>query len=152
MFINDNWKSYSNRGQQAASKSISVPAELSSFTKDTDSLKPVPKLSRQLSLPASLRRRKKNKPGYGRCKSISTLATGRAPDIAGMVSTVDDVTLMPTSTLCGKNAKALPSLENGFLVQIFRYTRQRIPTLNEYCVVCDEPQIFQNGAMLQVSH
>ena len=26
---------------------------------------------------------------------------------------------------------------------------QRIPTLNEYCVVCDEQHVFQNGSMLK---
>uniref|UniRef100_A0A7N8WZF9 Poly [ADP-ribose] polymerase n=1 Tax=Mastacembelus armatus TaxID=205130 RepID=A0A7N8WZF9_9TELE len=28
--------------------------------------------------------------------------------------------------------------------QIMRYAEQRIPTLNEYCVVCDERHVFQN--------
>ena len=36
------------------------------------------------------------------------------------------------------------------LLQVMQYTRQRLPTLNEYCVVCDEPHVFQNGAMLKV--
>ena len=30
-----------------------------------------------------------------------------------------------------------------------KYVRQRLPTLNEYCVVCDESHVFQNGAMLK---
>ncbi|XP_043933620.1 protein mono-ADP-ribosyltransferase PARP8 [Protopterus annectens] len=46
-------------------------------------------------------------------------------------------------------AKSVPSRDQGFLVQIFRYAEQRIPVLNEYCVVCDEPHIFQNGPMLR---
>uniref|UniRef100_A0A4W6EIC4 Poly [ADP-ribose] polymerase n=1 Tax=Lates calcarifer TaxID=8187 RepID=A0A4W6EIC4_LATCA len=29
------------------------------------------------------------------------------------------------------------------------YSEQRIPTLNEYCVVCDEQHVFQNGSMLK---
>uniref|UniRef100_A0A8C9TTE4 Poly [ADP-ribose] polymerase n=1 Tax=Scleropages formosus TaxID=113540 RepID=A0A8C9TTE4_SCLFO len=29
------------------------------------------------------------------------------------------------------------------------YAEQRIPVLNEYCVVCDEPHVFQNGPMLR---
>uniref|UniRef100_A0A3P9B8J9 Poly(ADP-ribose) polymerase family member 6 n=1 Tax=Maylandia zebra TaxID=106582 RepID=A0A3P9B8J9_9CICH len=33
--------------------------------------------------------------------------------------------------------------------QIMRYAEQRIPTLNEYCVVCDERHVFQNGPMLK---
>lgn len=31
-----------------------------------------------------------------------------------------------------------------------RYAEQRIPALNEYCVVCDERHVFQNGPMLKV--
>ncbi len=31
------------------------------------------------------------------------------------------------------------------------YAEQRIPVLNEFCVVCDEPHVFQNGPMLRVS-
>lgn len=34
--------------------------------------------------------------------------------------------------------------------QVMKYARQRLPTLNEYCVICDEPHVFQNGAMLKV--
>ena len=50
----------------------------------------------------------------------------------------------------GKNAKVVPTLEYGFLHQIYTYLRNRIPTLSEFCVVCDEQHIFQNGAMLKV--
>ncbi|CAK6961580.1 protein mono-ADP-ribosyltransferase PARP6-like [Scomber scombrus] len=48
-----------------------------------------------------------------------------------------------------RHCKATPSLQHGFLVQIIRYAEQRIPTLNEYCVVCDERHVFQNGQMLK---
>ena len=34
--------------------------------------------------------------------------------------------------------------------QIMKYSEHRIPTLNEYCVVCDEQHVFQNGSMLKV--
>lgn len=37
-----------------------------------------------------------------------------------------------------------------FSYQIMKYSEQRIPTLNEYCVVCDEQHVFQNGSMLKV--
>ncbi|KAK2172278.1 hypothetical protein NP493_975g04065 [Ridgeia piscesae] len=30
-----------------------------------------------------------------------------------------------------------------------KYARQRLLTLNEFCVICDEPHVFQNGAMLK---
>ena len=37
------------------------------------------------------------------------------------------------------------------LIQTIEFAEQRIPVLNEYCVVCDEPHVFQNGPMLRVS-
>uniref|UniRef100_A0A3B4BBH3 Uncharacterized protein n=1 Tax=Periophthalmus magnuspinnatus TaxID=409849 RepID=A0A3B4BBH3_9GOBI len=51
--------------------------------------------------------------------------------------------------LCCWHCKNIPTLEYGFLVQIMKYSEQRIPTLNEYCVVCDEQHVFQNGSMLK---
>uniref|UniRef100_A0A672NTP6 Poly [ADP-ribose] polymerase n=1 Tax=Sinocyclocheilus grahami TaxID=75366 RepID=A0A672NTP6_SINGR len=33
--------------------------------------------------------------------------------------------------------------------QTMEYAEQRIPVLNEFCVVCDEPHVFQNGPMLR---
>ncbi|XP_054070747.1 protein mono-ADP-ribosyltransferase PARP6 isoform X3 [Rissa tridactyla] len=55
----------------------------------------------------------------------------------------------PPSTQVGGHCKNVPTLEYGFLVQIMKYAEQRIPTLNEYCVVCDEQHVFQNGSMLK---
>ncbi|KAJ8396601.1 hypothetical protein AAFF_G00016670 [Aldrovandia affinis] len=46
-------------------------------------------------------------------------------------------------------AKSIPVRDRGFLVQTMEYAKQRIPVLNEYCVVCDEPHVFQNGPMLR---
>uniref|UniRef100_A0AAR2LTE2 Poly [ADP-ribose] polymerase n=1 Tax=Pygocentrus nattereri TaxID=42514 RepID=A0AAR2LTE2_PYGNA len=34
-------------------------------------------------------------------------------------------------------------------LHIFSTLQQRIPVLNEFCVVCDEPHVFQNGPMLR---
>uniref|UniRef100_A0A3Q1IX74 Uncharacterized protein n=1 Tax=Anabas testudineus TaxID=64144 RepID=A0A3Q1IX74_ANATE len=48
-----------------------------------------------------------------------------------------------------RHCKTTPTLQHGFLVQVMRYVEQRIPTLNEYCVVCDERHVFQNGPMLK---
>lgn len=31
-----------------------------------------------------------------------------------------------------------------------KYTEQRMLTLNEHCVICDELHVFQNGPMLKV--
>ncbi|XP_048338005.1 protein mono-ADP-ribosyltransferase PARP6 [Sphaerodactylus townsendi] len=42
-----------------------------------------------------------------------------------------------------------PIAQNEFQVSIMKYAEQRIPTLNEYCVVCDEQHVFQNGSMLK---
>ncbi|XP_018419956.1 PREDICTED: poly [ADP-ribose] polymerase 8 isoform X1 [Nanorana parkeri] len=47
------------------------------------------------------------------------------------------------------NAKSMPARAHGFLVQTIEFAEQRIPVLNEYCVVCDEPHVFQNGPMLR---
>ncbi|KAM4808980.1 protein mono-ADP-ribosyltransferase PARP8 isoform 2-T2 [Rhinophrynus dorsalis] len=46
-------------------------------------------------------------------------------------------------------AKSVPVRGHGFLVQTIEFAEQRIPVLNEYCVVCDEPHVFQNGPMLR---
>ncbi|XP_007470800.1 PREDICTED: poly [ADP-ribose] polymerase 8 isoform X2 [Lipotes vexillifer] len=46
-------------------------------------------------------------------------------------------------------AKCIPVRDRGFLVQTIEFAEQRIPVLNEYCVVCDEPHVFQNGPMLR---
>ncbi|KAG5280776.1 hypothetical protein AALO_G00063910 [Alosa alosa] len=46
-------------------------------------------------------------------------------------------------------AKCIPVRDKGFLVQTMEYAQQRIPVLNEFCVVCDEPHVFQNGPMLR---
>ncbi|XP_077424107.1 protein mono-ADP-ribosyltransferase PARP6-like isoform X5 [Vanacampus margaritifer] len=48
------------------------------------------------------------------------------------------------------HCKTTPTLQHGFLVQVMRYAEQRIPTLNEYCVICDERHVFQNGPPLKV--
>lgn len=47
--------------------------------------------------------------------------------------------------------KEMPSLENGFLVQLFQYLSQRLMTLSSYCPICDNPHEFTNMAMLKPS-
>ncbi|XP_019712600.1 poly [ADP-ribose] polymerase 6-like [Hippocampus comes] len=47
------------------------------------------------------------------------------------------------------HCKTTPTLHHGFLMQVMRYAEQRIPTLNDYCVICDEKHVFQNGPMLK---
>ncbi|XP_068131855.1 protein mono-ADP-ribosyltransferase PARP6 isoform X1 [Hyperolius riggenbachi] len=53
------------------------------------------------------------------------------------------------TTQVSGHCKTVPTLEYGFLVQIMKYAEQRLPTLNEYCVVCDEQHVFQNASMLK---
>ncbi|XP_055365471.1 protein mono-ADP-ribosyltransferase PARP6 isoform X2 [Betta splendens] len=48
-----------------------------------------------------------------------------------------------------RHCKSSPTLQHGFLVQVMRYAEQRIPTLSEYCVVCDERHVFQNRPLLK---
>ncbi|XP_041464082.1 protein mono-ADP-ribosyltransferase PARP6-like [Lytechinus variegatus] len=72
-------------------------------------------------------------------------STGHSPPSPGK----EELHLIPAATEDQKQAKQIPSLENGFLWQMYGYLKNRIPTLSEFCVVCDEPHIFQNGAMLK---
>lgn len=48
-----------------------------------------------------------------------------------------------------EHCKASPPLQHGFLVQLMKYAEQRMLTLNEHCVICDERHVFQNGPMLK---
>ncbi|XP_030048974.1 protein mono-ADP-ribosyltransferase PARP8 isoform X1 [Microcaecilia unicolor] len=59
--------------------------------------------------------------------------------------------LTPSSSQAAPScdAKFIPLRDHGFLVQTIEFAEQRIPVLNEYCVVCDEPHVFQNGPMLR---
>ena len=98
-------------------------------------------LKRQLSHPTILNKLKRMLPSLSRATSMMPGHT--SPRM------IEDLNLMPLSTLDGKNAKNIPSIADGFLIQVFRYVRQRIPTMNEYCVICDAPHVFQNGAMLK---
>ncbi|KAK7891052.1 hypothetical protein WMY93_023015 [Mugilogobius chulae] len=74
-----------------------------------------------------------------------------------MVSAVKSSTQLSTkqliellfSTQAIRHCKAAPTLQHGFLVQIMKYAEQRLLTLNEYCVICDERHVFQNGPMLK---
>ncbi|WAQ95434.1 PARP6-like protein [Mya arenaria] len=99
-----------------------------------------PKLGRQHSHPAILSNLKKLLPTLMRKTCIMPeLEIGRQ---------IEDLNLMPL-TLDGKNAKNVPSISDGLLVQVFRYVRQRIPTMNEYCVVCDELITLEGSSMLK---
>ncbi|GFO14756.1 poly [ADP-ribose] polymerase, partial [Plakobranchus ocellatus] len=45
--------------------------------------------------------------------------------------------------------KEQPSLENGFLVQIYQYLSQRLLSLNDYCPICDTGHDLQLGTMIK---
>ena len=44
-----------------------------------------------------------------------------------------------------QDVKRLPSRDAGFLAMVYEYCHQRLDTLNEFCVVCDESHVFNNG-------
>ncbi|CAJ1056434.1 protein mono-ADP-ribosyltransferase PARP6-like [Xyrichtys novacula] len=67
---------------------------------------------------------------------------------SAQLSTKQLIELLFSSQAIG-HCKTTPTLQHGFLAQIMRYAEQRLPTLNEYCVVCDERHVFQNGPMLK---
>ncbi|KAI6657990.1 Poly polymerase 6 [Oopsacas minuta] len=46
-------------------------------------------------------------------------------------------------------SKMFPPLSHGFLCQVIHYILNRVPTLNDFCVICDETHLFANGAMLK---
>lgn len=41
--------------------------------------------------------------------------------------------------------KKIPSLENGFLAQCMQYALNRVRSLNEFCVICDEIHVIESG-------
>ncbi|KAJ3603954.1 hypothetical protein NHX12_028695 [Muraenolepis orangiensis] len=66
---------------------------------------------------------------------------------SGLIGILAPSLAMPPTPNNG--AKLVPMGDKGFLVQIMEYGEQRIPVLNEFCVVCDEPHVFENGPMLR---
>ncbi|CAK6444103.1 unnamed protein product [Pipistrellus nathusii] len=57
--------------------------------------------------------------------------------------------LAPAAQPAPNGAKCVPVRDRGFLVQTIEFAEQRIPVLNEHCVVCDERHVFLNGPMLR---
>ncbi|XP_061172332.1 protein mono-ADP-ribosyltransferase PARP6-like [Saccostrea echinata] len=103
--------------------------------------------SRQASVPLSKKRIKK----FSRLHSVESKSLISDQEIIDLTEDEDNLTQVATSSWFGKNSKRIPSPNLGFLVQIYQYARQRLPTLNEFCVVCDDAHVFQNGAMLKPS-
>ncbi|XP_051776259.1 protein mono-ADP-ribosyltransferase PARP6 isoform X2 [Erpetoichthys calabaricus] len=83
--------------------------------------------------------------GYPTASQSAAVPAARPPPQITMKQLIE----LFFSSQAGGHCKNIPTLEYGFLVQIMKYAEQRIPTLNEYCVVCDEQHVFQNGSMLK---
>ncbi|XP_068168769.1 protein mono-ADP-ribosyltransferase PARP6-like isoform X2 [Antennarius striatus] len=58
-------------------------------------------------------------------------------------------TKQPTEPLSSSQAKTTLTPHHGILVEVMKYAMQRMLTLNEHCVICDERHVFQNGPMLK---
>ncbi|KAI0211446.1 Protein mono-ADP-ribosyltransferase PARP6 [Lamellibrachia satsuma] len=56
---------------------------------------------------------------------------------------------LEAATVHARKIKEVPTLQFGLLVQLMLYARQRLLTLNEFCIVCDEPDVFPNAPMLK---
>uniref|UniRef100_A0A8D2ITP3 Poly [ADP-ribose] polymerase n=1 Tax=Varanus komodoensis TaxID=61221 RepID=A0A8D2ITP3_VARKO len=79
-----------------------------------------------------------------------TIAEGRRLSLtSGLIGILTPSSSSPSQSTPTYGAKSVPIRDNGFLVQTIEFAEQRIPVLNEYCVVCDEPHVFQNGPMLR---
>ncbi|KAM6293976.1 protein mono-ADP-ribosyltransferase PARP8-like isoform 1-T1 [Aegotheles albertisi] len=80
----------------------------------------------------------------------STIAEGRSLSLtSGLIGILTSSSSSPSQAAQNYSAKCILVQDRGFLVQTIEFAEQRIPVLNEYCVVCDEPHVFQNGPMLR---
>ncbi|XP_039565849.1 protein mono-ADP-ribosyltransferase PARP8 [Passer montanus] len=80
----------------------------------------------------------------------STMAESRRLSLtSGLIGILTPSSSSPSQAAQNYGAKCIPVRDRGFLVQTIEFAEQRIPVLNEYCVVCDEPHVFQNGPMLR---
>ncbi|XP_009864899.1 PREDICTED: poly [ADP-ribose] polymerase 8-like, partial [Apaloderma vittatum] len=79
-----------------------------------------------------------------------TIAESRRLSLtSGLIGILTPSSSSPSQAAQNYGAKCIPVRDRGFLVQTIEFAEQRIPVLNEYCVVCDEPHVFQNGPMLR---
>uniref|UniRef100_A0A672TJ80 Poly [ADP-ribose] polymerase n=1 Tax=Strigops habroptila TaxID=2489341 RepID=A0A672TJ80_STRHB len=79
-----------------------------------------------------------------------TIAEGRSLSLtSGLIGILTSSSSSPSQAAQNYGAKCILVQDHGFLVQTIEFAEQRIPVLNEYCVVCDEPHVFQNGPMLR---
>ncbi|KAK3098777.1 hypothetical protein FSP39_023024 [Pinctada imbricata] len=130
-------------GKKDSSKQADQGQDANQYDCDFPELGKPNKLMPQFSHPPTAKRKKKKKDFTRQKSSVASVLFKESG------TDDNDLTLKPSSTWYGRNSKRIPPNDLGFLVMVFQYIRQRLPTLNEYCVVCDEPHVFQNGAMLK---
>ncbi|XP_031472094.1 protein mono-ADP-ribosyltransferase PARP6 isoform X5 [Phasianus colchicus] len=158
MFTSQQWKHLSNdflKTQQEKRHSwFKTSGTIKKFRAGLSIFSPIPKSPSFPVIPDSVLKGKLGAPEVrvNRLMNRSVSCTVKNPK--GEVFSYTPSTqagVAPFNILVGGHCKNVPTLEYGFLVQIMKYAEQRIPTLNEYCVVCDEQHVFQNGSMLKPS-
>nr|XP_021549749.1 poly [ADP-ribose] polymerase 6 isoform X3 [Neomonachus schauinslandi] len=147
MFTSQQWKHLSNdflKTQQEKRHSwFKASGTIKKFRAGLSIFSPIPKSPSFPIIQDSMLKGKLGVPELrvGRLMNRSISCTMKNPKV--------EVFGYPPSPQVSGHCKNIPTLEYGFLVQIMKYAEQRIPTLNEYCVVCDEQHVFQNGSMLK---
>ncbi|XP_054070750.1 protein mono-ADP-ribosyltransferase PARP6 isoform X6 [Rissa tridactyla] len=157
MFTSQQWKHLSNdflKTQQEKRHSwFKTSGTIKKFRAGLSIFSPIPKspsfpviqdsvLKGKLGIPEARVNRLMN-------RSVSCTVKNPKVEVFGYPPPSTQAGVAPFNILVGGHCKNVPTLEYGFLVQIMKYAEQRIPTLNEYCVVCDEQHVFQNGSMLK---
>ncbi|XP_021262697.1 poly [ADP-ribose] polymerase 6 isoform X2 [Numida meleagris] len=156
MFTSQQWKHLSNdflKTQQEKRHSwFKTSGTIKKFRAGLSIFSPIPKSPSFPVIPDSVLKGKLGAPEVrvNRLMNRSVSCTVKNPkgEVFGYAPSTQ-AGVAPFNILVGGHCKNVPTLEYGFLVQIMKYAEQRIPTLNEYCVVCDEQHVFQNGSMLK---
>ncbi|XP_040562503.1 protein mono-ADP-ribosyltransferase PARP6 isoform X4 [Gallus gallus] len=156
MFTSQQWKHLSNdflKTQQEKRHSwFKTSGTIKKFRAGLSIFSPIPKSPSFPVIPDSVLKGKLGAPEVrvNRLMNRSVSCTVKNPkgEVFGYTPSTQ-AGVAPFNILVGGHCKNVPTLEYGFLVQIMKYAEQRIPTLNEYCVVCDEQHVFQNGSMLK---
>uniref|UniRef100_A0A8C2T7A9 Poly [ADP-ribose] polymerase n=1 Tax=Coturnix japonica TaxID=93934 RepID=A0A8C2T7A9_COTJA len=156
MFTSQQWKHLSNdflKTQQEKRHSwFKTSGTIKKFRAGLSIFSPIPKSPSFPVIPDSVLKGKLGAPEVrvNRLMNRSISCTVKNPkgEVFGYTPSTQ-AGVAPFNILVGGHCKNVPTLEYGFLVQIMKYAEQRIPTLNEYCVVCDEQHVFQNGSMLK---
>ncbi|XP_071492772.1 protein mono-ADP-ribosyltransferase PARP6-like [Diadema antillarum] len=133
-------ESHRNHGNTSRGRTLTIPISFSSNRSNAMSQSPSSESPSPVSPDSSSKKFGKKLFSWQRSSS-----TGHSPPSPGK----EELHLIPAASQDQKQAKLTPSLDHGFLWQMYGYLKNRIPTLSEFCVVCDEPHIFQNGAMLK---